>query len=163
MSSLSSLYSQAEIFFLTMLSFEHYDRRKVNCQWHLKLQPCHTWNVSRYSHSCNILLRLQCSFVENKPVSVMHDEPEQGKLEIPLNWERIALQSQESVTSVTIWLLGEAILSGQFFTCDCNAIFRNYCVAVARKKLQPGYMVCQQNLPIEHLLKYSEFLISLQC
>ena len=46
---------------------------------------------------------------------------------------------------------------GQFFNHDCNAIFRNYCVPIARKTLQPGCTMRWQNLLIEKLLEYSEF------
>ena len=53
-------------------------------------------------------------------------------------------------------------LHGQFFTCDYNAIFRNYCVAIAGKKLQSGYKVRWQNLLKEKLPEYSQISIFLQ-
>ena len=42
-------------------------------------------------------------------------------------------------------------------TLDCNASFRNYFVAIARKKIAARILVCLQNLPIEKLPEYSEF------
>ena len=52
----------------------------------------------------------------------------------------------------------ELRLQGQFFTRDSNAVFRNYCVAMARSKLQPGYTMRWQyllrDLLIEKLPEY---------
>ena len=37
-------------------------------------------------------------------------------------------------------------LQGQFFSHNCNEVFRNNCIAIVQKKLQPGYTVCWQPL-----------------
>ena len=52
-------------------------------------------------------------------------------------------------------------LHRQFFTRDCNAIFRSYCAAIKWKKLQTGFMMCWKNLHIVKLPGYSEFLLLL--
>ena len=54
------------------------------------------------------------------------------------------------------------LLHRQFFACNCNAVFRNYCFTIVQKKLHRGYAVCQQNLPTEKLREYSVFIFFLQ-
>ena len=56
--------------------------------------------------------------------------------------------SDEAVTGTLIKMQ----LHGQFFTRDCNAMFRNYNIAIKQKKLQPGYRVCQKNLILDILI-----------
>ena len=58
-------------------------------------------------------------------------------------------------------ILNDRSLHGKFFTRDCNAIFRNDCVAIAQKILQPGYMVLLQSLLVERFPEYSELSICL--
>ena len=42
----------------------------------------HLHGLWRYGHTCKTFLRLQCSFTENKVISVMHEKPWSSKLEI---------------------------------------------------------------------------------